>query len=153
MFYTIYQRNACMLDNSFQFESKVVPMERRKDSRIKISGNSFVTRKHSEKKIGRIIDISGGGLAFHYLNSASIPGNFSFEIGIWFQEKKLFMPNIRANIRANTVSDIQVAYENPFMQIPLRRRSVQFCGLSLDQNQQLHSACGPIRPDNPQVQQ
>ncbi len=113
-------------------------MERREDRRIKMTRDSFVTSKHSKKKFGRIIDISRGGLAFYYLNTASLPSNYSIEFGIWLQEQNLFLPNIIAN----TVSDTEVEYHNPYKQIPLRRRSVQFCNLSFDQTEQLHSACG-----------
>ncbi|MFH2064811.1 MAG: PilZ domain-containing protein [Pseudomonadota bacterium] len=123
-------------------------MERREDSRIKITGDSFVTRHHSQEKFGRIIDISRGGLAFYYLDTTSIPGNFSIELGIWLQEQDLFLPDVIAN----TVSDREVAYKNPYKQIPLRRRGVRFCNLSFDQTEQLHFACRKILPDNPYEQ-
>jgi hypothetical protein len=113
-------------------------MERREDCRIKVHQNSFVTHSYAKKKIGQIADISRGGLSFYYINPASIPSNFSMELGIWFQDQDLFLPDIIAD----TVSDIEVEYGNPFQQIPLRRRSVRFCNLSFNQNEQLYSTYG-----------
>ncbi|MFH2064359.1 MAG: hypothetical protein ABIK15_04045 [Pseudomonadota bacterium] len=113
-------------------------MERREDCRVKVSSNSFVINPYSKKKIGQIADISRGGLSFYYINPASIPSNFSMELGIWFQEQDLFLPDIVAD----TVSDIEVEYGNPFQQIPLRRRGVRFRNLSYNRNEQLYSAYG-----------
>lgn len=125
-----------MLSNQYTEQTKVSKMERREDSRVKIRGEVFVTRKQSKRKIGRVIDISRGGLAFFYLDTESMPETFSGELGIWLQEKNLFLPDVTAR----TISDIEIQYNNPMQQIPLRRRSVQFCSLPFEQAEQLYAA-------------
>ena len=124
----------------FTLHTKVSKMERREDSRVRIGGEVFVTREESKRKIGRVIDISRGGLAFYYLETESMPDTFTGELGIWLQEKNLFLPDISAR----TISDIEVKYNNPMQQIPLRRRSVQFRNLPFEQAEQLYAAFRPI---------
>ena len=125
-----------MLFNQYSLHTKVSKMERREDSRFKIRGEVFVTRKQSKRKIGRIIDISRGGLAFYYLDTEAMPDTPPGELGIWLQEKNVFLPDVTAR----TISDIEVQYKNPMQQIPMRRRSVQFCNLPFEQAEQLYAA-------------
>jgi c-di-GMP-binding flagellar brake protein YcgR len=109
-------------------------MERRKENRIKIKSDSFITRFDSAKTIGRIVDISLSGLGFHYLESDAGHEHFSCRLGILLKEQNLFLPDILVN----TVSDFQVQYKTPFEDIHLRRRGVQFCRLSARQYSQIH---------------
>jgi c-di-GMP-binding flagellar brake protein YcgR len=131
------KENICRPKSIPFMENKVTEMERRADHRIKITEDSFVTERHSEKKLGRIIDISRGGLAFSYRSTLSMPGICLMEFNIWLQDQNLFLPNVVAD----TISDIQVEYRDDLNHIQLRRRSVRFCNLSFDQMQQIHSAC------------
>jgi c-di-GMP-binding flagellar brake protein YcgR len=117
-------------------------MERRKEIRIKIKSSGFITGGDSTKKIGRIVDISHGGLGFHYLETTFIPEEFSYMIGIQMKAQNLFLPDILAN----TISDFQVQYKTPFKHMPLRRRGIQFCRLSPWQYSQIHSAYCNLLP-------
>jgi len=117
-------------------------MERRKENRIKIKGGGFITDGNSSKKIGRIVNISRGGLAFHYLDTTFMPEDFSCKVGVLLKEQNLFLPDILTN----TISDFQVQYRTPFKNIPLRRRGIQFCSLSPWQYSQIHSAYFNLLP-------
>ena len=108
--------------------------ERRQSKRIKIKDDAFVTRNTAKDKLGRIVDISSGGLAYHYISSTDLPEVFE-KIGIW-----AVLDDVHLNdIQIQTVSDMEVEYDNPFHHILLRRRGIQFEVLTDEQKAQLES--------------
>ena len=108
--------------------------ERRQSKRIKIKDDAFVTRNTAKDKLGRIIDISSGGLAYHYISSTGLPEVFE-KIGIW-----AVLDDVHLNdIHIQTVSDKEVEYDNPFHQIMLRRCGIQFEAMTDKQKDQLKS--------------
>jgi hypothetical protein len=100
--------------------------ERRQFNRFKVENGALVEAKVNGTKIGEIIDISEGGLAFSYIDIGTRPEE-SFEIDLYFQEKNFRLENLPAR----TISDI--SNKSPFAITKTRRHGVQFA--DLDENQ------------------
>ena len=61
---------------------------RRNDTRFRVPEGTFAEVKDSTNKVGRIIDISKGGLAFHYIDIGEKPSR-SFELDIITKNKRI----------------------------------------------------------------
>jgi len=100
--------------------------ERRQFNRFKVQDGAFVEVKINGSKIGEIIDISEGGLAFSYIDIGTRPEE-SFQIDLYFQEKDFRLENLPAK----TISDF--SNKSPFALTKTRRHGVQFA--ELDESQ------------------
>jgi hypothetical protein len=78
--------------------------------------------------LGKIIDISRGGLSFQYLADGGVSKE-SFELDILEADNGFYLEKIPVK----TVSDFEVANEVPFSFIAMRRRGVKFRELMVDQ--------------------
>lgn len=96
-------------------------MERRKTKRYKVKAGAHVVNGPALQKVGQLVDVGPGGLAFHYLGDDKTLENY-YQIGIRYEGGTLFL----GNIAVKTVADFEVVYENPLRQIPLRRRCLRF---------------------------
>jgi hypothetical protein len=90
-----------------------------------------VLRGHVEQ-LGQIIDISRGGLAFHYIVSGR-DDKSSSELDILLAYYGLYMQRIQFK----TVSDFQIPNKSPFSPIIMRRHGVQFGELTPHQASKL----------------
>ena len=93
--------------------------ERRQFSRFNVESGALVEIKVNGYKIGEIIDISEGGLAFSYIDIGTRPEE-SFDVDLYFQEQDFRLENLPAK----TISDI--SNKSPFALTKTRRQGVQF---------------------------
>jgi len=110
--------------------------ERRKHKRFRVQNGAFAVLTafswpHSTQKLGQIIDIGMGGLAFSYIASEE-PSNGSLELSIFLAENRFHL----RNIPFKTISDVETK-KVPFSSITMKRSGVQFGELTPNQISQL----------------
>lgn len=105
--------------------------DKRHHQRFMLRDSTYAFLRSPANKLGQILDISQSGLAFSYF---STNGSFmeSDRLDILANEK-IFLENIPIK----TIADFILPTEQPFSQITMRRRSLQFKSLSEDQVSQL----------------
>lgn len=106
-------------------------VERRKHERFKISIGVFVAFKPHDTRLGEIIDISMGGLAFRYLATKE-PSNGSSKLRIFLTEGDSYVNEVLFE----TITDFGT-YEIPFTSLTMRRSGVRFGNLTQEQMSQL----------------
>jgi len=85
---------------------------------------------------GQIVDVSRGGLAFHYVageEKEEEGPNGSFELVILLADNNFHIDKVPFE----TISDFEIANKVPFSSITMRRRGVQFGKLTDKQISQL----------------
>jgi hypothetical protein len=110
--------------------------DRRKHKRFQVKNGAFavlsaISWPHSTQKVGRITDISMGGLAFGYIASEE-PSNISVELSIFLADKRFDL----RNIPFETIWDVETK-EDSFSSITVKRTGVQFGGLTSKEISQL----------------
>jgi c-di-GMP-binding flagellar brake protein YcgR len=106
-------------------------VERRKHRRFEVSTGVFVAFRPHDGKLGEIIDISMGGLAFRYLATTE-PSNGSHKLKIFLTESDFCLNDVLFE----TVSDFGTD-QIPFTSITMRRSGVQFSKMTPRQVSQL----------------
>ena len=107
-------------------------VERRRDGRFQVPDGVFVeVRRPRHSKLGEIINISMGGVAFRYLATKEL-SNGSYKLDIFFDEGRFRLNDIFLQ----TVTDFKT-HKIPCTSITMRRSSVQFKRLSHHQSSQL----------------
>ncbi len=101
-------------------------VERRKHKRFKVENGAFVGLGPRYDKVGRIIDISMGGLAFRCFGSREANGSC---LAVFFTETNFHLDEVQIK----TISDCEIA-DKP---ITARRCSVQFRSLTEKQRSQI----------------
>ncbi len=107
-------------------------VEQRKQTRFLVREGAFAVLRDNMSKLGQIIDIAKGGLAFRYLAIGN-PTNGSFRLDIFLAENGFYLGNLPFKI----ISDIEIDHEIPFSSLTVRRLGVQFGDLSDKQTSQL----------------
>ncbi len=108
-------------------------VERRKYPRYDVENGSLVAFKHYAPKLGQIIDMSLGGLAFRYIeNREKNTSSELSEIDILVPEEGFYLKQIPIK----SLIDIEITNEIPFSTSTMWQHCVQFDTLSL--NQQTH---------------
>ena len=103
--------------------------ERRKHKRFKAKGNTFTGYGPNSEKIGQIIDISRGGVAFR--NTEPRTKFFQFaELSLIFDDAALNINQVPFKFPAKMVAVSEFSNRNPFNFIKVRRYSVEFQNLS-----------------------
>ena len=102
-------------------------VERRKHKRFSVSKGAFVALRPNYLKIGQVIDISTGGLAFTYMADEK-PPNRSFELDIFLADQAFYLQEVPFR----TISDFH-SDGIPFSSVKMRRMGVQFGELTPDQ--------------------
>ncbi|MCB2183145.1 MAG: hypothetical protein KQH63_14020 [Desulfobulbaceae bacterium] len=97
-----------------------IKQDRRKEKRYLMRGDTFAFLRPPVNKIGQLIDISMTGLAFSYFstNGASYESNGLDLLG----DEGIYLEDIPYR----TVSDFILPNEQPFSQITMRRRCIEF---------------------------
>ena len=103
-------------------------IERRKHKRFQVQDIAFAVLRGQAELLGQIIDISKGGLAFHYIVSDKNVKN-SFELDILLAYYGLYMEKIKFK----TISDFQIPNKSPFSPIIMRRHGIKFGELAPNQ--------------------
>ena len=106
--------------------------ERRKDKRFKLKDPVFAILYSSPTKTAQIVDISRGGLAIRYVKKED-DFNMINKLDIFKSDFSFYMDNIKAK----TISDIEVLGEKVNGSEEVRRCGIQFEDLSKNQISQL----------------
>jgi len=107
-------------------------IEKRKHKRFRSKEFAYAAFRSQNMKIGQIVDISKGGLAFHYIADGD-QINGARELEIYLAVNGFHMEAVPFN----TVSDFVLPNEFPLSTVIMRRRGVQFGGLTKFQKTQL----------------
>jgi len=106
--------------------------ERRKFRRLQAQENTFALLRGQVSKLGRVTDISSGGLAFHYVSIGErLKGEF--ELDLVSPKHDLTLTCLPVKI----VSNFERQSKTPSRQIRLRRVGVRFRELTQHQTSQL----------------
>jgi hypothetical protein len=105
-------------------------VERRKHRRFQAWNGAFVAIGPYSLKLGQIVNMSMGGLAFRYIGSRK-PSRMK-------TESKIFVDNgfFLDDVPLETVSDCE-AKQGPFASLVMRKSGVQFGELTHDQKSRL----------------
>jgi len=106
--------------------------ERRVYKRFEVQEGAFTSLRGPVSKLGQIMDISRGGLAFRYIDTGVYPDS-SFELDISLSDNGFHL----AEVSCKTISDSAIAKESYSSSITMRRLGVQFAELTHNQTSQL----------------
>lgn len=107
-------------------------MDQRKHKRFQVHEGVFVVCGPYSNKLGQIMDISMGGLAFRYV-AGNHESSEPFELDIFFTGHGCYM----SKLPFRTISDFEIVNEIPFSSVTIRRCGVQFGRLMPHQISQL----------------
>jgi hypothetical protein len=118
-----------------QTNSRKRVRERRKHRRFETKDVAFaILKANREEELGQIVNISMGGLAFHYFI-----GNREFQhaerLDVLLADRGIHVENIKFRV----VEDYELVNELPFSSITKREQRVLFNDLSDDQIQGIDS--------------
>ena len=108
-------------------------IERRTQKRYLVEEGAFASLRGGVTKLGQIMDISKGGLAFRYIDIGDRP-NSTFEIDIYVEKNDGFHLE---KVPSKSVSDSQLINNVPFSSIVMRRHGVSFEELTDNHRNQL----------------
>jgi hypothetical protein len=114
------------------------PVERRKHKRFQVPTGSIVSFGPHSTVLGKIIDMSMGGLAFRYIAEGSANG---LHLDIFLKEHNFYMGKVQFKIIGDFEIDNKVLYKISDGVVPrrrtIRRGSVQFGDLTRQQEAEL----------------
>ena len=113
-------------------EGKELIVERRKDKRFRVEDGSLVVCGPHSDKVGQIIDMSMGGLAFSDISTED-QSNRSFELDILLTDHGFYLERVPVK----TISNLEMANESPTVSTTTHRHGVQFKDLTQDQTSKL----------------
>ena len=106
-------------------------VERRKNKRYKAVEGAYAAISPNSHKLGQIIDISMGGLAFKYIDTST---DDTESEGL--PEETVFLSSMGyyvGDLPFKTISDYEVTNAPSFSSMKVRKRHVQFADLSFKQ--------------------
>ena len=118
-------------------------VEKRKDNRFKARENIYVALVNDSTKVGQIMNISSGGLAFSYIGE-SVPIVDWYKMDIFLGRNRFYLKEIPFKI----VSDFSIENKNPFSTVLMRQCSGQFGQLTQEQKSQLDDLIANHAIDN-----
>jgi len=101
--------------------------EKRRFRRFQAPQNAFALLRGPESRLGQIIDISKGGLAFRYLSNGRQPRR-SFQLDIFLANNGFRLEKVSSR----TVSDFEISKQALANSVTMRRCGVQFDELNQD---------------------
>lgn len=107
-------------------------VERRKNKRYKAVEGAYAAVSPNSHRLGQIIDISMGGLAFKYIDTSN--EEFINEASV--QDESIFLSSMGyyvGDLPFTTISDYEVTNAPSFSSMKVRKRHVQFKDLSFKQ--------------------
>ena len=107
-------------------------VERRQLRRYKVKQGAFAAMMPVSNKLGQIVDLGKGGLAFLYIHIDN-GNNEGAELDIFVSNKEFYLPKLPVR----QVSDVLVPNKIPNNPIVIRRRGVQFKELTSEQTSEL----------------
>jgi hypothetical protein len=106
-------------------------VEQRQHKRFHVQSGAFVILRPSENKVGRLLDISMGGLSFACIeNKEQINGSY---LDIWLSQCNFYLDEVPIK----TILDFEMAYKPPLSSVTARRYKVEFGKLTDEQRAQL----------------
>ena len=111
---------------------KNADLNRRKLERFPAKSGAIVALRPTPEILGEMIDIGLGGLSFRYIQADVRPQDTA-ELVILLPNRKFCLDRIPCR----PVSDIQRFSDNSFSSLPMRRCSIAFGPLSMQQQNQL----------------
>lgn len=108
------------------------PDERRKQKRFQVGNGAFAVARPKLTKLGQIIDIGLGGLAFRYVVTGTW-ANGAFEVDIFLVNDGFYLEKVPIQL----ISDIRLPKTISKRSLPMRRCGVQFGKLTENQVVQL----------------
>ena len=99
--------------------------ERRKHKRFRSKEGAYAVLSGPVSKMGQILDISRGGLAFRYIDIGDRPRE-TCVLDILREDNAFRLENVAFRI----ISDLDASKDFPFSTIPMRRCGGQLTGLS-----------------------
>ena len=109
-------------------------VERRRHKRFRVKDGAFAVLMPDSTKLGQILDVGEGGLAFLYIDTGET-ANGSRELYIYVVDKEFYMSKLPVKV----VSDVRVPNRIPINPIVMRRQGVQFGQLTPEQIFSLNS--------------
>ncbi len=106
-------------------------VERRKNKRYKAVEGAYAAISPNSHKLGQIIDISMGGLAFKYIDTSKDDDNDVHPL-----EETIFLSSMGyyvGDIPFKTIADYEVTNAPSFSSMKVRKRHVKFTDLSFKQ--------------------
>jgi len=106
-------------------------VERRKNKRYKAVDGAYAAISPNSHKLGQIIDISMGGLAFKYIDTSTEENDVDASA-----EESIFLSSMGyyvGDLPFKTISDYEVTNAPSFSSMKVRKRHVQFTDLSFKQ--------------------
>lgn len=103
-------------------------IDQRIHKRFRPQDGTYAILRDSVKKLGQVINISRGGLAFRYIDIGERPKRL-FELDISINKNGFRLDSLSFE----TVSDFRTNREFPFSSTPIRRRGGQFVALKANQ--------------------
>ncbi|MCP3876553.1 MAG: PilZ domain-containing protein [Desulfobacteraceae bacterium] len=106
-------------------------VERRKNKRYKAIEGAYAAISPNSHKLGQIIDISMGGLAFKYIDTSNNEENNEAP-----QEETIFLSSMGyyvGDLPFEIISDYEVTNAPSFSSMKVRKRHVKFSDLSFKQ--------------------
>ncbi len=103
-------------------------IERRKHKRYNAKEGAYAAISPHSQKLGQIIDISMGGLAFKYIDNSEKPEDR--------QEQSIFLSSLGyyvGELPFETIEDYEITNYPSFSSMKLRKRRVKFTELSFKQ--------------------
>jgi len=106
-------------------------IERRKNKRYKAVEGAYAAVSPNSHKLGQIIDLSMGGLAFKYIDTSSeeTKDEQSPEETIFLSSMGYYV----GDLPFKTIADYEVTNAPSFSSMKIRKRHVQFADLSFKQ--------------------
>ena len=100
-------------------------IERREYKRYRSTEGTYAVLSGPVSKMGQVLDISTGGLAFRYIDIGDRPRE-TCVLDILREDKGIRLENVGFKI----ISDLDASKDFPFSTIPMRRCGGQLSGLS-----------------------
>ena len=108
-------------------ENKTFP-ERRKHQRYRTNDGAFAAVSPNSYKLGQIVNISRGGLAFQYIETKTKPTH-SEERYIFLSSKGYYV----REIPFKQISDKPIPNANPYSTLNMRQCAIQFGEMNMEQ--------------------
>ena len=107
-------------------------IEKRKFTRFKAEQGTYVAFGTGSSLVGRLLNISGGGMAFSYIaGDAQVAGCLC--VDIFLSANRFYLKSLPFK----AVSDVLVAVECPFSTVLMKQCGGKFCDLNPVQQSQL----------------
>lgn len=119
--------------------------ERREKKRFRPKKMTFVAFKPQFVKLGKVLDISEGGLCFQYLAKDDHGGDTAVQADIFMSDNGYYLPDVTCKMVWDTEAEEKMTFPIGFQS---RRCGLQFVKLTQDQRDKLefylqeHTASG-----------